>query len=228
MSNRKRFLLLFGSFLLMTSFMFTFNFIHVPIAHAAALNGCPPSQSEGNGNNNSSWVEVIQYTLNSYEKNSTLRFPNYPLAIDGGFGTNTRTAVGDFQNWTGISGGNSVVGNRTWAAMGLCNDPPYTHTRGFNGGAETTCPPTQSENSGSNAPIFVEALQDILNINYLEIHNLGGFSNTYPRAWTVYLSSDGSFGPQTYNAVYDWQWFDVGSPDGIVGPATWSSLYMCY
>src|SRR6266700_8147724 len=85
----------------------------------------------------------------------------------------------------------------------------------------TYCPPTLSTGSGG---VYVQALQDILNTNYLLIGNYV----TSPKPWTTFLPSDGSFGPQTYAAVYDWQSLMLLSKDGVVGPATWTSLFMCY
>ena len=231
MSNSKRFLLLGSiSMLLLTGLLFPFSLKTPSLAHAASINGCPANESENGSGNNSSWVEVIQYTLNAahgYGNNNYIgnfTFPNWPLAVDGSFGPKTYTAVVDFQKWVHISS-DGVVGPQTWAAMGFCLDGSSTSPRYIDGlYSNETCPPTQSENSSSNSAILVQAVQDTLNVNYAE---LSGYT-TSPKSWTPYLASDGSFGSQTYAAVYDWTAYFGPKATGVVNAQTWMSLGMCY
>jgi peptidoglycan hydrolase-like protein with peptidoglycan-binding domain len=208
MSHPKR-LILLGSILLLAGSLFVF----VPtssIAHAASINACPPTQSQGASN---TWVQVIQFKLNNYHLGGT------PVAVDGVFGPKTKAAVVDLQNAFGISGGGGVVGTRTWSVLDFC--PGWNQAgRIYGTGATGTCPPTLSNGSSG---VWVQALQDTLNFYYP-----GVYPDNYPDSFTPYLSSDGSFGAQTYHAVVNFQYALGLSDDGIVGPQTWRDLYMCY
>lgn len=231
MSSLKRCLLL-GSIvmLLLTGCLGTFS-AKAPTAHAACSQGCadnpcPPSQSENNSGNNTSWVEVIQFALNSKEeifRNVGYTFPHWPLTIDGDFGPNTETAVANWQAFDGITGGGGVVGDRTWESLTMC---PGDFSRGpANISVGTTCPPSQSENSSSNNPVFVQAIQDMLN----ELHRSDSLSASFPASWSPFLASDGSFGSQTHNAVIDWQsQMSISNGGGVVGTRTWQSFNMCW
>jgi peptidoglycan hydrolase-like protein with peptidoglycan-binding domain len=229
MSIRKRFLFLGCVSIFLASFLF-FVSSQAPVAHAAAINGCPPTQTENSGSNNTSWVQVIQYVLNaeghygSDGRAGSFTFPNWPLAIDGSFGSKTYTAVVDFQKWAGISS-DGQVGPQTWAEMGFCYNGSYTSPRYLDGlYSNETCPPTQSENGSINNAVLVEAIQDTLNVLYFKIP---GYT-TSPKSWTPYLTSDGSFGAQTYAAVYDWTAYFGPTATGVVNAQTWLSLDMCY
>jgi peptidoglycan hydrolase-like protein with peptidoglycan-binding domain len=207
MSYPKRIILL-GSILLLVGSLFVF----VPgssTAHAASINQCPPSQSQGANN---TWVQVIQFKINNYGLGGT------PLATDGNFGSKTEAAVVKLQNSFGISGGGGVVGTRTWSVLNFC--PGWSQSgRIYGTGASGTCPPTLSNGSSG---VWVQALQDLLNFFSTS------FSNTYPDKYTKYLTSDGSFGAETYHAVVNFQYQYGLSDDGVVGPQTWRDLYMCY
>jgi peptidoglycan hydrolase-like protein with peptidoglycan-binding domain len=216
MSHSKRILLL-GSILLTATLLFTFNLMRSSTASAAVAIGCPPSESRGADN---TWVKVIQYRLNGLENNDVFFFTTFPLATDGSFGQNTYRAVVTFQGSQGISGGGGVVGNRTWAALGLCTGYPAEVPSGNTYGG-TICPPTESYGSNNT---YVNALQHMLNMDKYE----GRISNTHPRSWGFPLSQDGSFGSQTKNAVIDFQSANHLRQDGIVGHNTWVALGMCY
>jgi peptidoglycan hydrolase-like protein with peptidoglycan-binding domain len=89
---------------------------------------CPPTLQEG-GNNNLTWVKALQSRLN-YEYFATVHnisfyFLNTPdnfspyLSVDGQFGSLTRAAVIDMQNWAGVSQ-SGATDQRTWSNLGLC------------------------------------------------------------------------------------------------------------
>src|ERR1051326_4987216 len=125
MFHPKRFLLLFSiSILLLAGLVFTFS-PKAPSAYAAcsqgcANNPCPSSLSESDSSNNTSWVEVLQFALNSVETNANFTFSTFPLSIDGNFGAKTEAAVVAYQHFVHISGGGGVVGDRTWTQLGFC------------------------------------------------------------------------------------------------------------
>lgn len=84
---------------------------------------CPPTQSENASGNTMIYVQALQGMLNA----AFLRHTNFsrsgftfPLATDGQFGPQTKAAVVDYQNAVGISGGNGVVGQRTWSELTMC------------------------------------------------------------------------------------------------------------
>lgn len=179
-----------------------------PPTCANPINACPPSQQSGDSND---WVKVIQFRLNVLN--------NAGLATDGIFGQNTKTAVIEFQDFHGIGGGGGAVGDRTWSAMGFCLG--FSPTHAIFGTTSTHCPPDQSE--GSN-DLFVNAIQDLLNVDF----NFGAFSNA-PDNFHPFLASDGQFGADTKAAVIDFQHaVGISGGGGVVGQRTWSALGMCF
>jgi len=79
---------------------------------------CPPAQSDGNSND---FVNAAQHILNMDVYEGYIPSGSwYQLSLDGFFGANTLAAVNDFQSASRISGGGGVIGNRTWAEMGMC------------------------------------------------------------------------------------------------------------
>jgi peptidoglycan hydrolase-like protein with peptidoglycan-binding domain len=79
----------------------------------------------------------------------------------------------------------------------------------------SSCPPTQ--NKGANND-WVKVIQ--YKLNSLENNDVVIVPN-YP------LATDGSFGPNTYNAVVSFQNQSGLTPDGSVGPLTWSMMGLC-
>lgn len=214
MSRRKRFLLLFGSFLLMTTFVFTCNFTHVPTASASYAESCPPSQSEGNNN---SWVQAIQFRLNGLDQNSEFSFPQFPLATDGVFGASTKDVVDRYQKFfMGITNGGDVVGDRTWASLGFCTGFPAQVPSGYTYGG-SHCPGSLSNGASGT---WVQALQQMLNID--------GFENWISRGTWWPLTVDGGFGLHTENAVKSLQAANHLTQDGTVGGKTWGAMGICY
>ena len=214
MSNRKRFFLLFGSFLLTTAFVFTFTFAHTPTASAAYSEPCPPTQNTGS---NDTWVQVIQFNLNADHYFGIVSFPNYPLATDGDFGTSTTTAVHNYQTQV-MKIGTGEVGAKTWASLGYCTStifiPGYSHT-GAGGGSH--CPGSLSN---GNSGTWVQALQQALNRDANDNYISKG-------SWFP-LALDGSFGTNTENAVKSFQSSNHLTQDGTVGNGTWAAMGMCY
>jgi len=221
MSYSKRFLLL-GSILLLAAGWFTFGSHTAPKAFAASINGCPPTLKENSSSNNSSWVEVLQYTLNSIAaEEQSYQFTTYPLSVDGSFGPNTEVAVDTWKSYWDFNSyeGTGVVGPVTWSSLGLCLGASSIYFHG-NSVTHGNCPSTLSNGSSG---ILVIALQDMLDTNLAA----GGFSDT-PDPFTVYLANDGSFGPQTEDATVDFQHASGIQDNGEVGPQTWDYLGMCY
>jgi peptidoglycan hydrolase-like protein with peptidoglycan-binding domain len=213
MPNRKRFFLLSGSFLLMASLVFTFNFAHVPNASAAYSEACPPTQNPGSNNE---WVRVIQLRLDALDNNDVFFFPQYPLIADGDFGTNTTNAVHEYQTqFMGIGAGG--VGGRTWASLGFCTGFPRQIPSGYTYGCSTSWPATLS--SGSSGP-WVQALQQMLNTD-------GDVQWISRGSWWP-LALDGSFGTNTENAVKSLQKANNLTQDGKVGPKTWQAMGECH
>lgn len=175
-----------------------------------AINSCPPNLAEGAHN---TWVKVLQYRLNYYLGSN--------LQVDGSFASTTKVAVTTFQSRAGISSGGGTVGDRTWAAMGFCLG--FSHIIQTSGTkALTNCPPGQS-NKNRGPSIFVQAIQDMLNIDFYS----SAFPDS-PASFPAFLPSDGIFGPQTHNAVSDFQHaLGISGGNGAVGPRTWSELGMC-
>lgn len=178
---------------------------------SCSINGCPPGEADGAIND---WVAVIQFRLNF--------LIGAGLTTDGHFGSATKTAVTNFQNDVGISNGGGAVGDRTWSAMGFCLGFSTIFLGDSGTTSKTICPAAES-NGGSDDPIFVTAIQDLLNVDY----NAGVFPNS-PNNFKPYLASDGSFGPLTQNAVNDFQLaVGISGGGGAVGQRTWSELGMC-
>lgn len=174
------------------------------------INSCPQNLAVGANN---VWVKVLQYRLNYYLGSN--------LQVNGSFDAATRAAVTTFQNRARIPKGGGEVRDRTWAAMGFClGFPPVIRTSGTT--ALLNCPPKQS-NGVHNMPIFVQAIQDMLNIDlYTSI-----FSDS-PESFSAFLGSNGNFGPQTLYAVTDFQHaLGISGDSGHVGQKTWSELGMC-
>jgi peptidoglycan hydrolase-like protein with peptidoglycan-binding domain len=215
MSNRKRFFFL-GSILFIAVMVFAFSPMHSGTALAAAAYSepCPPTQNTGS---NDTWVKVIQFNLNADHFFGIVSFPNYPLATDGNFGTNTATAVHDYQTQV-MRTGTGAVGAQTWISLGFCTGSSvrgYDHS-GASGG--TTCPGTLS---AGNSGTWVQALQQALNKDAYDNYISKG--SWYP------LTLDGSFGPNTTNAVKSLQSAShLITQDGIVGNQTWGAMGMCY
>jgi peptidoglycan hydrolase-like protein with peptidoglycan-binding domain len=79
----------------------------------------------------------------------------------------------------------------------------------------------------------VKALQNRLNYLYRNFSDPLWFDN-YPNNFGPYtqdpnkpLAVDGDFGNHTFNAVWDYQWWNGLQVDGVVGPQTWGSLGFC-
>jgi hypothetical protein len=89
MSYSKRFLLL-GSIFLLAAGWFAFGPHDVSKAFAASINGCLPTLTANRSSNNSSWVEVLQYTLTTIAvEEGSYQFITYSSSVDGSFGPNT-------------------------------------------------------------------------------------------------------------------------------------------
>jgi hypothetical protein len=82
-----------------------------------------------------------------------------------------------------------------------------------------SCPPTISEWSTQTSVVI--RLQNDLSADY------GIYFDNYPYNFHPPLKVDGSFGPNTFNAVRDFQWSFYLTEDGIVGPKTWHALGAC-
>jgi lysozyme len=89
---------------------------HTSLPHPNTTNACPPTIRSGS---TGTYVVWLQEDLNWYYENTSYFTSVYPLAEDGIFGSNTNTAVRDFQSWAGI-GVDGIVGPQTWAAIGEC------------------------------------------------------------------------------------------------------------
>jgi peptidoglycan hydrolase-like protein with peptidoglycan-binding domain len=139
-------------------------------------------------------------TISEGSTGPTVRWAQYLLVrrtlsynqIDGLFGPVTKTAVEEFQSYSGLTV-DGVVGPATWAALG----------------GDGTQPPTLAE--GSNGSV-VRSLQTALN------EGRGDFA---PKSNPV-VAVDGIFGPQTAAAVKGAQQSGRITADGVVGLQTWA------
>jgi len=218
----RRYLFLLVGILFAATMLFTFSPAYAartpktPQLSTTGSTSCPPTESKGASNN---WVRVIQYQLNNLKYHGAISFPNYPLATDGNFGTNTYNAVVALQNSLGLTVDGSV-GPQTWSSVGLCDtNTVYYPSTGTSGGQ--FCPPSQSE---GNSNTFVNAIQHMINV----ATDLGYVSPTSPNSGWYPLSMDGSFGTNTFKGVKNFQAANNLSQDGIVGPLTWGAMGMCY
>lgn len=188
---------------------------HIQAAPMATnpVNACPPQLSV-NSPPKDTWVAVLQFRLDN--------ILNAGLQADGDFGAKTQAAVKKLQSQEFITV-DGVVGNETWGIIGFCNPGGNVFLGDTGSTSQTDCPPAQSENASGNTKIYVEAIQDLLNIDFSQ-----GKFKASPKAFTPYLISDGDFGPQTEAAVVDFQdTVGISGGGGVVGQRTWSELGMC-
>ena len=137
MPNCKRFLFL-GSILLFIALLLTFSPMRSGTAHAAAsphtltttaaapLISCyPPTIGYGS---TGTWVKNLQLDLNADYRTAFSDYPyqfypyseaSTPLKVDGIFGSDTESAVKDFQ-WANGLQVDGIVGPHTWLALGYC------------------------------------------------------------------------------------------------------------
>lgn len=209
-------ILLSGCFLLLAALVFTFSPVRAKVAAAAS---CPPTQNTGSSG---PWVQVLQFRLNAAYYYNAIFFPNYPLATDGSFGSNTATAAHNYQ--TGVMGiAAGAVAASTWSSLGFCD--------GFNGigyilsgdtGAGNHCPGGLGVGSSG---IWVQALQWALNVD--AEHSAIPITYGNDNVWYP-LTIDGSFGALTQTAVKALQYSNTISIDGSVGNQTWGVMGLCY
>jgi peptidoglycan hydrolase-like protein with peptidoglycan-binding domain len=141
----------------------------------------PPTISQGATGDTVRWAQylLVRRTLSDNQ-------------IDGVFGPVTKTAVEEFQSYSGLTV-DGVVGPNTWAALGGDGPEPPTLSQGSQGGV-------------------VEKLQTALN------EGRGDFA---PSSNPV-LAVDGDYGPITAGAVKGAQQSGGIQADGIVGLQTWA------
>jgi peptidoglycan hydrolase-like protein with peptidoglycan-binding domain len=126
------------------------------------------------------------------------------IAVDGSFGPQTRQAVVNFQSAAGISV-DGEVGPQTKAAL-------YSN---IGGGGGNGAPAPINLNSGSCPSNIVQGQRSGCVTELQTLLNHHG----------AYLAVDGDFGPNTRQAVVDFQSAAGISVDGEVGPQTKAALY---
>jgi len=164
-------------------------------------------------NSNNRYVQLMQQYLNRIRQN----FPLIPLIANpnGFFGPDTEAAVRQFQRTFGITV-DGVIGPATWNRItqiwvGVTRLAEL-NAEGERIGIGPTPPNVVLRNGSSGEN--VRQLQWLLN-----------YIGYYYEFITPVLVVDGRFGPNTENAVREFQRNFGLNPDGIVGPATWNRLY---
>lgn len=197
---------------------------HAATASAAYSEGCPPAQSMGS---KSTWVQAVQFVLNADHVAHVVSFAHYPLATDGIFGANTKGAVVAYQNKLGITGGNGVVGTRTWASLGFCTGFDSVALSGDKWGG-SACPGQLSSGSSGSSGTWVQALQQALNIDATATPGSTPIAKDYHNDKWWPLARDGKFGAKTADAVKSLQAANHLAQDGIAGKQTWGAMGFCY
>ncbi len=151
-------------------------------------------------------VKRMQFWLSIVSTNNSA-VPD--LAVDGAFGSGTRTSVIAFQSYYGLAA-DGIVGKLTWDKLyeiytDVINDLlPEGARPGIYPGTALRVGDTGTE---------VKEMQYYL---YL----LSAYYITLPT-----IAYDGVFGVATENAVKIWQGLQGLTVDGIIGPVTWDSIY---
>ena len=125
-----------------------------------------------------------------------LRHGVSPGAIDGQFGPKTLAAVQGFQRSHGLTA-DGIVGPKTWAALR---------------GGFTSAPAPSTGSAGQRLLGVGSKGSDVMQLQAMLNRNGGR------------LSVDGDFGPNTLQAVRQYQYSRGLSVDGEVGPKTWGAL----
>ena len=160
-------------------------------------------------------VARVQFLLNRIR----LNFPLIPVItqVNGVYGADTEAAVRAFQRSFNMTQ-DGVVGRATWNRITQI----YTAVTGISAlegeGERITIgqnpPAVVLRQNASGA--HVRELQFILNV-------VSTFNSAVPS-----VVIDGRFGPNTTNAVREFQRNYGLTTDGVVGPATWARLYAVY
>ncbi|MBR6609957.1 MAG: peptidoglycan-binding protein [Oscillospiraceae bacterium] len=154
-------------------------------------------------------VTIVQYYLSlASEYVPTVS----QVALDGVFGSGTRTQVINFQRYYNLTA-DGVVGPATWEKMYRL----FLSVRdGVDNPAQT--PPQSATYPGS--PLRPGST----GANVSRVQNwLNDVSAVYTQIPT--LNVDGRYGPATQSAVIVFQQLNRLSADGVVGPQTWNRLY---
>lgn len=155
-------------------------------------------------------VQTIQRQLNRIRQN----YPAIPAitSVDGIFGSETRAAVLAFQRIFNLTQ-DGIVGRGTWNR--ISNIYVSVTRLAELGGESEPLPSTRPGGvyrQGDQGP-YVRLAQYFLRV----------ISNYYNAVRPIQI--DGVFGPETKNAVMDFQRRFGLTADGVIGPATWNSLY---
>ena len=151
----------------------------------------------------------------------------YSGPVDGTYGQSTADAVGQFQRETGLNA-DGVVGPLTWQRLlpSLTTLEETTPVATPTEESEATAP----NNNGSTTSTDIGATSAITagNLPILQIEDSGSSVEQLQARLTElnFYSGplDGIFGPQTEQAVQNFQRQSGLSVDGVVGPETWQKL----
>ncbi len=154
-------------------------------------------------------VTIVQYYL-------TIASEYVPtvsrVALDGVFGSGTRTQVINFQRYYNLTP-DGVVGPATWEKM-------YRLFLSVRDGADTPgqTPPQSAVYPGT--PLRVGSIG-------ASVSRVQSWLNDISRVYTQIptLNVDGRYGSATQSAVIVFQQLNGLSADGVVGPQTWNRLY---
>ena len=160
-------------------------------------------------------VKNIQLRLNRISQN----YPRIPkiYPTDGYFGTQTESAVREFQNIFNLTP-DGVVGNATWYRIQLI----------FNGVKRLNDLNSEGLTLDEVSTQFPEVLQygdsgEGVRIMQYFLAFIGTYVATIP-----VIAITGYFGEETRDAVYSYQSTYGLTVDGIVGELTWNSMFTVY
>ena len=134
------------------------------------------------------------------------------VALDGVFGSGTRTQVINFQRYYNLTA-DGVVGPATWDKM-------YRLFQSVQEGVDSPVQTPPSSAAYPGTPLRLGSTGTNVTRVQNWLNDIGSVYNRIPA-----LLPDGRYGTATQSAVIIFQQQNQLSADGVVGPATWNRIY---